>query len=71
MAIARFGENSDVFVVYADGGQIECSACRLNGRGTYRTNDRNAMVEHLEDHVDAGHKVPPDAFADLTRRPKW
>jgi hypothetical protein len=71
MAIARFGDNSDVFVAYADDGRIECNACRLNSRATYRAIDKKSMVDHLEAHIDAGHKVPPEAFEDLTRRPKW
>lgn len=71
MAICRFGPSSDVFLSYADDGQVECIACRLNARATYRTADKAAMVDHLENHLAAGHKVPPDAFADLTRRPVW
>lgn len=71
MAICRFGPNSDVFLSYADDGQVECIACRLNARATHRTTDKAAMVDHLEDHLAAGHKVPPDVFADLTHRPVW
>lgn len=71
MAICRFGPSSDVFVANADDGRVECCACRLNDRSTYSTMSKQDMIEHLEDHMAAGHKVPPDAFADLSRRPKW
>lgn len=69
MAICRFSPVSDVFVSVTD-GRFECCACRLNERETYETRFQQDMVEHLEEHKAAGHKVPPEAISGLSYRPK-
>ncbi len=71
MAICRFSPSSDVFVSVEDDGNVECCACRLNNRGTFRTPLRDEMVHHLKEHLGAGHKVPPEAFVELAQPSKW
>jgi hypothetical protein len=66
MAICRFSPQSDVFITVEDNGRIECCACKLNDRGTYSTPLRNEMLHHLKEHLAAGHKVPSQAFVDLS-----
>lgn len=69
MAICRFGPKCDVFLSNADDGRIECIACSLNDRETHRALDNKAMIEHLEEHVAAGHKVPAEVFEALNPQP--
>lgn len=66
MAICRFSPHSDVFVTLEDSGTLECCACKLNNRTIYSTPLRNEMMHHLKEHLAAGHKVPPEAFVELT-----
>lgn len=65
MAICRFSPQSDVFVDYGAEGRLECIACRLDGRSTYRALDKRAMIEHLEEHQASGHKVPDAVFEEI------
>jgi (2Fe-2S) ferredoxin len=46
---------------------LECVACRLDDRATYQAFDKQAMKAHLEEHLEAGHKVPDTVFEDLDR----
>lgn len=71
MAICRFSPSSDVFVSLEDDGNVECCACRLQERTTYRTPLRQEMISHLKDHLAAGHKVPPEAIVELAHPSKW
>ena len=65
MAISRFGPGCDVFVDFGEEGRLECVACRLDNRATYRALDKEAMKSHLEEHLQAGHQVPDAVFEDL------
>ena len=69
MAICRFSPSCDVFVDYSDDGRIECVACRLDERATFRALDQKAMIEHLREHVSVGHKVPDTVFEELNIHP--
>ncbi len=64
MSYARFGPNSDVYVYEDVGGFLCCMRCDLSDAGK-RTNSRGEMIEHLEAHRRAGHKVPDDATEEL------
>jgi (2Fe-2S) ferredoxin len=68
MAICRFGPKCDVFVDFGEEGRLECVACRLDDRATFRALDKEAMKAHLEEHIDAGHKVPDTVFEDIDQK---
>lgn len=59
MAYARWCEDSQVYV-YADAsfGGLTCCGC-VNGRTV------DQMVTHLEDHIQAGHRVPANLITDI------
>ena len=67
MSYARFSKVSDVYVYSSARGGIECCGCKL-------ITDRLAnavmtspaeMLDHLNRHVRAGHRVPEGALAQL------
>jgi hypothetical protein len=64
VSYARFGvEGSDVYVYLGSSG-LECCACALSPRSqTFKTTE--AMIEHLREHVKAGHVVPADTITEL------
>lgn len=60
MSYARFSDHSDVYV-YADvNGYVACCGCRLGDQWDFHSAE--AIVAHLHEHDDAGHKVPSDLF---------
>lgn len=62
MSYARLGPDSDVYV-YDSGDGLFCQWCqRVDGEHSY---SRAEMLEHLEQHVAAGDKVPAEALARL------
>lgn len=67
MAYARMGDDSDVYVWLGRGW--ECSGCRLvsGKRKWFYTEDRQAMINHLHAHREAGHLVPQRAIDRLQR----
>jgi hypothetical protein len=65
MAVCRFGDNSDVYVIYNMQGDIECCGCVLLNRASFCVPDEAGMIAHLEKHLAAGHQVPSEAFARL------
>jgi hypothetical protein len=65
MAYARFSSHSDVYVYEDVRGFLCCMRCDLSDDRETRTKSRGEMIEHLEDHRRAGHKVPDDATAEL------
>lgn len=72
MSYCRFGEG-DVYLVMTS--ELQCMACRLIDEPlryseTIVFTTRTEAIEHLQDHVDAGHKVPKHAFARLRREKK-
>lgn len=64
MSYSRWGPNSDVYVFGVEHG-IECCNCNINGFGSVVVRGPADMLEHLADHIIAGHKVPADAIAEL------
>jgi hypothetical protein len=75
MAYARFGEDSDVYVILSKRfgsrpwdrskpGTWDCCNCTL-GSKDFVAHDAAQMIEHLRLHRLAGHKVPEDAIDRL------
>lgn len=67
MSVCRFfWEGSDVYVFYHVDGYLTCCWCALSDEeyGDFRCDpyDDQAMVSHLQEHVEAGHTVPEHAF---------
>lgn len=58
MSYARFSANSDVYVYPDVGGYVACCGCILGGQWDYHSPE--AIVTHMQEHVNAGHKVPAD-----------
>jgi hypothetical protein len=74
MSYARFGaDGSDVYVFMAigdddhPGGWLECCWCDLTDRQTFsfRAFTTATMVQHLQEHIDAGGHVPEDVIPSL------
>jgi hypothetical protein len=66
VAYARFGDESDVYVFLAD--YLVCQKCCLTEDGEYHqfhARTTAQMVRHLDAHLSAGHRVPPEAIAGL------
>jgi hypothetical protein len=64
MAYARFARDSDVYVYEAD-GEFLCMRCDLSNGREMRTALRSKMLEHLQSHQRARHKVPEDTIEQL------
>lgn len=56
MSYARFSEHSDVYVFATFGGYVECCACAFGGSACLYSAPE--VIAHMQEHVDAGHKVP-------------
>lgn len=77
MAYARFGKDSDVYVYLSITDKYVCCSCALQEDATvydgYRLwPDTNMdtpeqVIEHLREHVGAGHRVPDRAFERLEK----
>lgn len=71
MSYARFGDDSDVYVIPTESAfdkvnpRHECMACRLLEGKTFVSYSEEEAIEHLRQHVIAGHKVPEYAFERL------
>jgi predicted small metal-binding protein len=65
MAYARFGSHGDVYVHEDVRGFLCCMRCNFSDARETRTKSRGEMIEHLEAHRRAGHKVPDDAIEEL------
>lgn len=79
MDYARFGDDSDVFMLQTLGGYIECSSCKMskkkpikhpNGKTSWVRQDqiftkRSEALKHLLSHHIKGHKVPNYAIKRL------
>ena len=78
MSYCRMGTDSDVYAFPSIDGTFECCACLLTKKKlttfgeisfkmhrskTFST--REELLEHLEEHVNAGHLVPDYAFKIL------
>jgi hypothetical protein len=64
MAYCRFGRDSDVYVFDVEGG-VECCRCRLQEGRWFRAKTHPEMIEHLQAHRAAGHRVPDEALQEL------
>lgn len=59
MSYARWARNgSDVYVFAHIDGQIQCCGCPLLDDRSFDAWSTEAMVDHLAEHVGAGHTVP-------------
>jgi hypothetical protein len=69
MSYCRFGPDSNVYVYMSADDRLHCCWCHLvnlsaNGKD-FAAKDRREMVGHLREHLEAGHRVPAEAIADL------
>lgn len=68
MSYARFGDHSDVYV-YADVyGYVACCGCRLGDKWDFHSPAE--IVQHLQEHVNAGHLVHPDLLDESLYPPE-
>ena len=51
MSYSRFGEDSDVYVLFNVNGFFECCMCE-------KCDTAEEMLNHLQGHIDKGDKVP-------------
>lgn len=66
MAYARFGKDSDVYVM-CSGEEWVCVSCLLIGASPFVCVSLLSLNQHLLDHVIAGHKVPQHTFERVYR----
>ena len=74
MSVARFSPTSDVYVFPTGPGSTNycCASCRLTAdNSSYFSPSAQAMIAHLEEHLDAGHKVEDDVISELRYREKF
>ncbi len=71
MAFARFGAHSDVYVYASVSGGYTCCGCSLfdpkdpDSKFSKSFNTPEDMIEHLEEHIRAGDRVPEYALTRL------
>ncbi len=65
MIYARRGNGSDVYV-FAKDDVIECHDCRLEEILKVFFQKPSEMIAHLDEHLEAGHKVPKDCLERLS-----
>ena len=66
MSYVRFSSVSDVYVYQDIDFGLRCCGCKLRtSLGSWDTRSRRAMVEHLAEHIEKGHKVPTDVCETL------
>jgi len=58
MSYARWSETSDVYVYAHYMGHVECCGCLLDDSNR-AFGSAEEVVAHMQEHVEAGHKVPP------------
>ena len=71
MSYCRMGKDSDLYVLHAGYG-FECVNCKLQpkyqGYGMHMSTvrkTRKQMIKHINQHIEAGHKVPERAISRL------
>ena len=65
MSLVRFGSNgSDVYVYESDRG-LECCGCWLDAEASPYFETADEMIDHLRQHLVAGHHVPSFVFDSL------
>jgi hypothetical protein len=65
MSICRFfWDGSDVYLFHHVGGYWCCCGCRLSDTTNWRCGleETDTVVDHLDEHVAAGHVVPIHAY---------
>jgi hypothetical protein len=67
MAFARFGPDSDVYVYESAHGVYRCERCPRIG-SAFQCETAEEMVQHLEEHVARGDKVPGEALTELRQQ---
>jgi len=68
MSYSRFAPDSDVYVFMGTGDKLHCCRCGLDPAGLsmeFIADDHREMLDHLERHKEAGHRVPDAAIAEL------
>lgn len=72
MSYCRFSNDSDIYLFCNTAGYYECCACKLAKRewDSFTCKTRKAIINHLDKHLKAGHKVPPRSFARLFKEQK-
>jgi hypothetical protein len=69
VSFARWSNTSDVYVYLDVGGSFTCCGCSLleDEEGDFSAHlfTTADMIEHLTEHVRAGHKVPDYCIARL------
>jgi hypothetical protein len=68
MSFARFGPQCDVYVFAHVGGFVQCCGCQLGDKWDFHSPE--AIVEHLKEHVEAGHLVPEKILDPSTYEPE-
>jgi hypothetical protein len=63
MSYCRFSERSSVYVYHDINGMLRCCSCSLHGPEFYDT--RTGILEHLQEHIDKGGRVPSDVIGAL------
>lgn len=64
MSYARFGSDSNVYVFQSCDLELVCYGCQLDSKDPRFTTARTAL-DHLEKHIEAGHKVPDYTIAQI------
>jgi len=64
MSYCRFGEDSDIYFL-ATGEGFQCCWCGFDKYGKDIFKTRLDALNHLVEHIKAGHKVPDYAFERL------
>ena len=59
MSVCRFWWDGSQVYVYKGSQGWECCGCRLSSRWSHGEDE---IVDHLREHVEAGHIVPTHAF---------
>jgi hypothetical protein len=70
MAYCRFGPDSDVYLYLSTDDCFHCCGCGLIGprlKQDFVTVNHNEILKHLEQHIAAGHKVPPEAVREIEK----
>lgn len=58
MSYCRLGDDSDIYI-YESRNHIVCCMCLFHNReGDEKFQKRSHMINHIEKHFRAGHKVP-------------
>lgn len=65
MSYCRLDEDSDVYMYSHIGGFIECCVCKISNRYSEKFDTSKDALDHLYEHIEAGHKVPEYALKRL------